>query len=65
MQQNEIGPGSAVNFDSEDGPQTGIVHEIKTNIGNGAKVALVRVEGTLDGQPWHVPVNDLTHAEAA
>lgn len=65
MQQNTIGPGTTVKFDSEAGPQTGTVHEIKTNIGNGAKVALVRVEGTLGGQPWRIPVNELQHAEAA
>lgn len=65
MKQNTIGPGSTVKFDSEDGPQTGTVHEIKTDLTNGAKVALVRVEGTLSGQPWRVPVNELQHAEAA
>lgn len=65
MQQNTIGPGSAVKFDSDAGPQTGTVHEIKTDITNGAKVALVRVAGTLGGAPWRVPVNELTHAEAA
>lgn len=65
MKQDEIGPGSAVKFDSEAGPQTGTIHEIKTDIGNGAKVALVRVEGTLGGQPWRIPVNELQHAEAA
>ena len=65
MQQNTIGPGSAVKFDSEAGPQTGTVHEIKTDIGNGAKVALVRVAGTLAGTPWRIPVHELKHAEAA
>ncbi|WP_027864279.1 hypothetical protein [Massilia alkalitolerans] len=65
MDRNNIGPGSAVKFDSEAGPQTGTVHEIKTDISNGAKVALVRVAGTLGGQPWRVPVNELQHAEAA
>jgi len=65
MQQNTIGPGSAVKFDSDAGPQTGTVHEIKTDITNGAKVALVRVAGTLGGAPWRVPVNELSHAEAA
>lgn len=62
---NIITTGTTVKFDSDEGPQTGTVHEIKTDIGNGAKVALVRVEGTLDGQPWRVPVNELQHAEAA
>jgi len=65
MKQDTIGPGSAVKFDSENGPQTGTVHEIKTDISNGAKVALVRVAGTLGGQPWRIPVNELQHAEAA
>ena len=65
MKQKPIGPGTAVKFDSDDGPQTGTVHEIKTDSGNGAKVALVRVAGTLAGTPWRIPVNELKHAEAA
>jgi len=60
-----IGPGSPVKFDSEAGPQQGTVAEILTDIGNGAKVAFVRVAGTLDGAPWRVPVNELQHVEAA
>ncbi|WP_312514977.1 hypothetical protein [Massilia sp.] len=65
MDRNPIGPGSPVKFDSEAGPQHGTVAEIMTDIGNGAKVAVVRVTGTLDGAPWRVPVNELQHAEAA
>ena len=65
MDRNPIGPGSPVKFDSEVGPQQGTVAEIMTDIGNGAKVAVVRVTGTLDGAPWRVPVNELQHAEAA
>lgn len=65
MDRNTIGPGSPVKFDSEAGPQLGTVAEIMTDIGNGAKVAVVRVTGTLDGAPWRVPVNELQHAEAA
>lgn len=65
MDRNTIGPGSTVKFDSEAGPQQGTVEDIKTDIGNGAKVAMVRVIGTLDGAPWRVPVNELQHAEAA
>lgn len=65
MDRNPIGPGSPVKFDSEAGPQQGTVAEIMTDIGNGAKVAVVRVTGTLDGAPWRVPVNELQHAEAA
>lgn len=65
MQEQIIRPGAAVEFDSESGPQKGIVSEIKTDIANGAKVALVDVTGTLGGVPWHVPVNDLRALEAA
>lgn len=65
MNRKIIGPGSAVKFDSEAGPQQGTVAEIKTDIGNGSRVAYVRVQGTLDGAPWRVPVNELQHAEAA
>jgi len=65
MDRKTIGPGSLVKFDSEVGPQQGTVAEILTDIGNGARIAFVRVTGTLDGAPWRVPVNDLQHAEAA
>jgi len=65
MNRKIIGLGSPVKFDSEAGPQQGTVAEILTDIGNGAKVAFVRVAGTLDGAPWRVPVNELQHAEAA
>ena len=65
MNRKTIGPGSPVKFDSAAGPQVGTVEEIKTDIGNGARTALVRVTGTLDDAPWRVPVNELQHAEAA
>jgi len=65
MDQTNIGTGSRVKFDSEAGPQTGTVLELKTDIGNSARIAFVRVEGTLDGAPWRVPVNELQHEEAA
>lgn len=63
--KNTITAGTSVKFDSETGPQTGTVQEVKTDLTNGAKVALVRVPGTLDNMPWQVPVNELSHAEAA
>jgi hypothetical protein len=65
MNLKTIGPGSTVKFDSEAGPQQGTVAEILTDIGNGARVAFVRVDGTLDGAPWRVPVNELQHEEVA
>lgn len=65
MNRKTIGPGSPVTFDSEAGPQSGTVIELKTDIGNSARVAFVRVNGTLDGAPWRIPVNELQHVEAA
>ncbi|WP_314435494.1 hypothetical protein [Massilia timonae] len=65
MDRNTIGPGTPVKFDSEAGPQQGTVQQIMQDIGNGAKVAFVRVTGTLDGAPWRVPVNELQLQEAA
>jgi hypothetical protein len=65
MNRKTIGAGSRVKFDSSAGPQEGTVEDIKTDITNGAKTALVRVTGTLDGAPWRIPVNELQHAEAA
>lgn len=65
MNQSIISTGSRVKFDSDSGPQTGTVQDIKTDLGNGAKVAFVRVIGTLDGAAWRVPVNELQRVEAA
>jgi len=65
MNRKNIVPGSPVTFDSEAGPQSGTVIELKTDIGNSARIAFVRVSGTLDGAPWRVPVNELQHVEAA
>jgi len=65
MNQSTISTGSRVKFDSEAGPQTGTVQDIKTDLGNGAKVAFIRVAGTLDGAPWRIPVNELQQLEAA
>jgi hypothetical protein len=65
MNRKNIGPGSPVTFDSEAGPQSGTVIELKTDIGNSARIAFVRVNGTLNGAPWRVPVNELQHVEAA
>ncbi|WP_273163736.1 hypothetical protein [Massilia timonae] len=65
MNHKTISAGSTVKFDSEAGPQQGTVQQIMQDIGNGAKIAFVRVTGTLDGAPWRVPVNELQHVEAA
>jgi hypothetical protein len=65
MNRENIGTGSPVTFDSEAGPQSGTVIELKTDIGNSARIAFVRVNGTLDGAPWRVPVNELQHVEGA
>lgn len=57
--------GTRVEFDSDHGPQTGVVAEIKPDLGNGQRIAVVRVANTLDGAPWHMPVDQLQRAAAA
>ena len=54
-----IASGSRVAFDSEEGPQAGVVECVKPDLGNGQRIALVRVADTLDGMPWQVPVEQL------
>ena len=46
-----IASGSRVDFDSDEGPQAGVVECIKPDVGNGQRIAMVRVAGTLDGMP--------------
>ena len=59
-----IASGSRVAFDSDEGPQAGVVECIKPDVGNGQRIAIVRVAGTLDGMPWQVPVEQLQAASA-
>lgn len=53
--------GMPVVFDS-DGPQSGTVADIKIDVGNGQRIALVNVPGTLDGAPWQMPLDQLQRA---
>ena len=55
----KIDIGSSVKFDSDHGTQLGKVADIKSDVSNGRRVAAVEVCGALDGQPWHVPVDQL------
>jgi hypothetical protein len=61
----QITVGARVEFDTEDGPQAGVVEQFKCDVGNGQRIALVRVAGTLDGTPWQMPVEQLQHVKAA
>lgn len=63
--KKEITVGTKVRFESDDGPQRGQVADIKPDLGNGQRIALVNVPGTMNSRPWHVPVNDLQHDKAA
>ena len=60
-----IAIGQNVEFDTEHGPQAGIVEQIKPDVGNGQRIALVRVAGTLDGAPWQMPVEQLQRIKQA
>ena len=66
MNQNkDIAIGSPVSFDTDHGPQRGQVLSFKTDVSNGCRVALVKVPGTLNGEPWTLPVAQLQRATAA
>ena len=54
--------GTKVKFESDEGPQEGRVVDIKPDLGNGQRIAIVHVAGTLNGRPWEVPANDLKKA---
>jgi hypothetical protein len=51
--------GNPVSFDCEDGPKSGIVAELQSNI------ATVYVPGTMNGKPWAIPVVELTLSKGA
>lgn len=57
--------GAHVQFESDHGIQMGKVAEIKADVSNGRRVAAIEVAGSLDGQPWHVPVDQLLPASHA
>jgi len=59
---NRIAIGTTVTFDSDEGPQRGTVHALKPDLGNGQKYALVKVPGTLNGEPWAMPIDQLQRA---
>jgi hypothetical protein len=61
----QITAGARVEFETEDGPQVGVVEHIKPDVGNGQRIALVRVAGTLDGMPWQMPIEQLQIIKAA
>lgn len=65
MQRHAITVGASVEFDTEDGPQAGVVEQFKSDVGNGQRIAVVRVAGTLGGAPWHMPVEQLQRVKAA
>ncbi|KQW97115.1 hypothetical protein ASC94_09995 [Massilia sp. Root418] len=64
-QTKDITIGTPVSFDTDHGPQRGQVLSFKTDLSNGCRVALVKVPGTLNGEPWAMPVAQLQHAVAA
>lgn len=65
MPKKPITIGTPVAFDSEHGPQTGTVADIKSDIGNGQSIAIIQVAGCLDNTPWQMPLNQLQRSLAA
>lgn len=58
--QAPITPGTHVSFDDATGTTTGRVELIRTDISNGAKVALVSLAG---GGTTALPINHLRHED--
>lgn len=54
-----IGPNDAVTFDGAAGKETGKVESIRTDISNGAKLALVALA---NGSTTELPINHLRAA---
>lgn len=65
MPKKPITIGTPVDFDSELGPQTGTVADIKSDIGNSQSIAIIQVAGCLDNTTWQMPLNQLQRAQAA
>jgi len=59
MHQNLIRPGIEVTFESDGETQIGTLHTIKTDISNGAQIAIIHVTGTIDDSPWSMPINEI------
>lgn len=55
-----ITPGARVSFDSENGPQHGVVAQIRKDLIIGQQVAFIQVKGTQGGMPWKMPIEKLT-----
>lgn len=60
-----ITKGTRVAFDSDYGPQKGIVIGVQRSITNGQSFAVIEVDHALPGCTWSVPLNDLQVKAAA
>lgn len=65
MSREVIAIGAAVEFDTEHGPQAGIVEDVRHDLGNGQRIAMVYVVGTLNRASWLIPVEQLQPIKAA
>jgi hypothetical protein len=65
MPSTNITVGAHVEFDTEHGPQAGIVEDVRRDLGNGQRIAMVYVVGTLNRASWLIPVEQLQCIKAA
>ncbi len=65
MPSTTITVGAHVEFDTEHGPQAGIVEDLRCDLGNGQRIAVIYVAGTLNRAPWMIPVEQLQPIKAA
>ncbi|TWI65189.1 hypothetical protein IP91_02596 [Pseudoduganella lurida] len=63
MQQQQIGRGAVVDFDTQEGPQRGTVTNLFEDITHQRTLAEIRVPNTLNGMPWLMKLTDLRLAK--
>ena len=61
----QITVGTHVEFDTEHGPQAGIIEDIRHDLGNGQRIAVICVPGTLNRTSWMIPIEQLQRIKAA
>ncbi len=61
----QITVGARVEFDTEDGPQVGVIEDVRQDLGNGQRIAMIYVAGTLNRASWLIPIEQLQIIKAA
>ena len=60
-----IQPGDTVRFESDIGPITGTVTQVKRDVSNAQEHAVIDVHGFAAGSPWNMPLDRLERTRRA